>query len=93
MPAAAAAYFTGGQAFRLLLYTRESRIVASYDEDDVLKSGWLVGGERIAGKVAMAEIPVGKGRVIMYGFRVQHRAQTHGTFKLFLNALLRRGSE
>ncbi|HLB00852.1 MAG TPA: M14 family metallopeptidase [Bacteroidota bacterium] len=88
MPAEANAYFTGGQAFRLLLYTGESRIVATYGEDDVLKSGWLVGEEKIAGKVAMAEIPVGRGRVVMYGFRVQHRAQTRGTFKLFLNALL-----
>jgi len=93
MPASAAAYFTGGQAYRLLMYTRESRIVASYDDDDVLKSGWLVGADRISGKVAMAEIPVGKGRVVMYGFRVQHRAQTHGTFKLLLNALLKRASE
>jgi len=93
MPATANSYFTGGQAYQLLLYSEESRIVATYDEDDVLKSGWLVGKERIAGRVAMAEIPVGKGRVIMYGFRVQHRAQTHGTFKLFLNALLLRGSD
>lgn len=91
MEGSANAYFTEGQAFRLLPYTRESRIVASYDDEDVLKSGWIVGGERIVGKTAMAEIPVGKGRVVMYGFRVQHRAQSHGTFKLLLNALLRRG--
>ena len=29
----------------------------------------------------------GKGRVIMYGFRVQHRGQPFGTFKLLLNAI------
>ncbi len=90
MPPRADAYFTESQAFRLLPYTRESRIVASYLEEDVLHSGWLLGEERVRGKVAMAEVPVEKGRVVMYGFRVQHRAQTHGTFKLFLNALLLR---
>ncbi len=90
MPTIADAYVTDGQAFRLLPYTLESRIVASYFEEGVLRSGWLVGEEKIRGKIAMAEVPVEKGRVVMYGFRVQHRAQTHGTFKLFLNALLLR---
>ena len=90
MASLADAYFTESQAFRLLPYTKRSRIVASYLEENVLRSGWLLGGERIMGKVAMAEVPVEKGRVVMYGFRVQHRAQTLGTFKLFLNALFRR---
>jgi len=81
-------YFINNPAFRLLPYVKESKIIASYGESSPLRSGWLLGAERLAGKVALAEIPVEKGRVILYGFRVQHRAQTHGTYKLFLNALL-----
>jgi len=81
-------YFTNNPAFRLLPYVKESKIIASYGDSSPRRSGWLLGAERLSGNVALAEIPIEKGRVIFYGFRVQHRAQTHGTYKLFLNALL-----
>ncbi len=81
-------YFINNPAFRMLPYVKESKIIASYGESSPLRSGWLLGAERVVGKVALAEIPVEKGRVILYGFRVQHRAQALGTYKLFLNALL-----
>ena len=59
-----------------------------FPERDILQSGWLVGGEQIAGKSALISARYGKGRVVLFGFRPQHRAQTHGTFKLFFNALV-----
>ena len=70
-----------------------SRVIARYPEraEDILLSGYLQGAGAIAGKAAAVEAPVGEGRVVMFGFRVQHRGQTYGTFRMLFNALLSSG--
>jgi hypothetical protein len=67
------------------------RVIARYGTSDLLMSGWLEGGERIAGRAAVVEARVGTGRGILIGFRAQHRAQSHATFRLLFNALLTAG--
>jgi hypothetical protein len=64
------------------------QIIANYADRDILQSGWLVGEETIAKKPAMVVAESGSGKVILVGFRTQHRAQTYGTFKLLFNALV-----
>jgi hypothetical protein len=63
--------------------------VVTYADRDLLQSGWLIGEETLARKAGMVTAKVGAGRVVLIGFRTQHRAQTHGTFKLLFNALVR----
>jgi hypothetical protein len=63
--------------------------VARYQDKDILQSGWLIGEDHLVGMPAMIDVEYGKGRVVLIGFRTQHRCQTHGTFKLLFNAMLR----
>jgi hypothetical protein len=66
----------------------DRKVVASYPEDDILMSGWLLGGELIARKAAVVDATFKKGHIVLIGIRSQHRAQSHGTYKFLLNALL-----
>ena len=63
------------------------KTIAHYGEHDVLLSGWLEGESLMAGRAAIVEAPVGSGRVVLFGFPVQHRGQSHATFRLLFNAL------
>jgi hypothetical protein len=67
--------------------TAAARIVGRFASSNVLASGWLEGEKVIAGKGAMVEIRSGQGRAILFGFRPQHRGQSHATFRLFFNAI------
>ena len=88
MPRAADVYFVNSAAFEAT-DERRVRIVARYAgrKEDVLRSGWLLGAEHLAGKAALAEVTLGRGRIILFGFRPQHRAQTWGTFPFIFNAI------
>ena len=88
MPRAADVYFVNSAAFEAT-DERRVRVVARYAgrKEDVLRSGWLLGSEHLAGKAALAEVTLGRGRVVLFGFRPQHRAQTWGTFPFIFNAI------
>jgi len=66
----------------------DRKVVAVYPDDNVLMSGWLLGEEYLARKAAVVDTKYKDGRIILIGIRCQNRAQTHGTYKFLLNALL-----
>jgi hypothetical protein len=65
------------------------RIVARYPSDpkQILLSGWALAADRIAGKAALVEVTMGKGKIILFGFRPQYRGQSLATFPLLFNAI------
>ena len=67
--------------------TAAIQTIARYATKDVLLSGWLDGEEVIAGRPAAVQASVGAGRVVLIGFRAQHRAQSLATFRLLFNAI------
>jgi hypothetical protein len=86
LPATLPAYFINSSAFAAAA-DANVRVVARYAKDNVLLSGWLLGEDKLRGQIALAEVSVGKGRIVLFGFRPQHRGQTWGTLPFIWNAL------
>ncbi|MEJ7575974.1 MAG: M14 metallopeptidase family protein [Pyrinomonadaceae bacterium] len=81
------AYFINSAAFEVPGGELRARVLANYSDRDVLRSGWLLGEDRIKGKAALVEVTMGRGRVLLFGFRPQHRGQTWDTFPFIWNAI------
>ena len=91
------AYFINSSAFELTNTPRPvldapqtpwpTKVIARYAKENVLRSGWLRGDDRIKDKIALAEVTMGKGRIVLFAFRPQHRGQTWGTLPFIWNAI------
>lgn len=86
LPERTAAFFSSSAAYDVTAPEAAS-IVARYGRGQSLLSGWLEGPQVVSGRAAVVEATRGRGRVVLLGFRVQHRAQSLGTFRLLFNAL------
>ena len=83
------AWFEHSPAFEVTDSARVA-VVARYPADqDPLASGWLLGGELLRGKAAMVDVTLGKGHVVLFGFRPQYRGQSMGMYPLIWEVLKR----
>jgi hypothetical protein len=90
MEESCAGYFWNNSVFDLEPVaegTEQPKIITKYAENGLLMSGRLIGEKHMRGKAAIVEVPYGKGKIILHGFRVKFRGWTHSTFKLFFNSL------
>ena len=84
MPRETAVFFQENAAFEV---SGNAKPVGTYPLTNPLMSGWILGEEKLHGKTAVADIPVGRGRIILLSIRPQFRAQARGTYKLLFNSL------
>jgi hypothetical protein len=96
LPKDSIAWFEDSPAFEIktdpLALANNFKIIASYPKNpkDILLSGWALGAEKLAGKAALVEFTIGKGKIVLFGFRPQYRGQSLATFPLLFNAIAER---
>jgi hypothetical protein len=83
-------FYENGPIFHV---TSDAQSVASFTTDAPLLSGWVQGGNFLKGNSVIAQQNVGKGHLILFGFRPQYRAISEVTYKFLFNALLSSSSK
>lgn len=79
------AYFINSSAFAST--DPSVKVIARYVKEEVLLSGWLLGEDKLRGQIALAETNFGKGKVVLFAFRPQHRGQMWATLPLIWKAI------
>jgi hypothetical protein len=82
-------FYTNSPFFELSegFNSQKARVVARYPNIGVAASGYLKGEEYMLGRAAVVAVETNPGKVVLFGIRPQHRAQTHVTLPLLFNAL------
>ena len=89
MPADATGFYNNSPFFEIGdgFASQRTSVIARYPNTDLVASGWMKGEELMAGRAAVVSVDLNPGRLVLFGLRPQHRAQTHATFPLLFNAL------
>ena len=63
-------------------------VIVRYGEKDILMSGWAKGQDKyLKNKAAMMSVELGKGQVILFGFKPQFRGQPRASYRLLFNSI------
>jgi hypothetical protein len=89
MPGETHGFYVNSPFFELTesFASQRATVAVRYPNANVVASGWLRGEELMAGRAAVVSIDMNPGRIVLFGIRPQHRAQTLATFPLLFNAL------
>ncbi len=87
LPDSPVVMFQSGPAFAALPGAHGAVLARYPKETNPLESGLLLHPEAIEGSAAAVELAYGQGRIVLYGFKPQFRAQSHATYKWFFNEL------
>ena len=89
MPAETAGFFANSPTFQIWPADgkKQPRVISKFPEENIVLSGWMIGEKHLKNKAAVIEVPLGQGKIILLGLRVQYRGQTVATFKLLFNSL------
>lgn len=63
------------------------KVLAWYDSEHPLISGWAWGQEKLKGGASMLEADLGEGKLFLFGPKITFRGQPHGTFPLLFNGI------
>ena len=90
-------FAAGSEARAVAMFTRSSvvlqstgdgvEVIARYRDSDTLASGWAVGLSHLAGRAAIARVPMGNGSIVLFGADATYRGQPLATIRLVWNAL------
>ena len=70
-----------------VLAAKEGKSIVAYPPHNPLLSGWVNGENYLHDKSALVDVDLGDGKIIIIGFPVLYRGQSHSTFKLLFNSI------
>jgi uncharacterized membrane protein YgcG len=82
-----AIWFENGPAFEISDPSQAIAVATYPVTGNPLLSGWLLGGSKLNGKAALVDVKLGRGHVVLYGFRPQYRGQSMATYPLIWSAI------
>jgi hypothetical protein len=94
MPSETYGFYNNSPFFELVegFSSQRASVVARYPNSDIVASGWLKGEEFMAGRAAVVSIDMNPGRIVLFGLRPQHRAQTRATFPMLFSVFFLSGT-